>query len=121
VARDVYENQQIFKDGAISDISIAISGPSVVSTTLNDGADGTFAMFYMITRAGDYSMTIKIAGAEIKGSPYAVQVKPDNLFVRASTSDLSVWKQAESGPFVGKFIGTAGVPNTVFVQSRDAF
>ena len=121
VARDIYENQQIFINGAVSDISITLLGPGVVGTTLNDGADGTFAVFYKITRAGDYSMAIKIAGAEIKGSPFAVQVNPDNLFVRASTSYFSVWKTAESGRLVGKFIGTAGVANTAFVQSRDAF
>jgi hypothetical protein len=121
VARDVYGNQQIFKEGEMSKINITFSGPSEVSATLTDGSDGTFSMFYKITSTGVYSLAVKIKGTDISGSPFSVIVKPENLFVRASTSEFSIWKLADSGPFVGKYVGTAGVSNVVLVTSRDAF
>lgn len=121
VARDAYSNQQIYKEGAKSDIAIVFSGPSTVSTTLLDGSDGTFAMFYKVTRAGDYSMSVRIRETHISGSPFSVRMQPDNLFTRASTSEFSTWKMADSGQLVGKYVGTAGQLNTVVVQSRDAF
>ena len=121
VANDAYGNQQMFKQGAASGISIAMSGPSEVTPSLLDGADGTFSMFYGVTRAGTYSLSVKIEGTPIRGSPFNVSVQADNLFVRASTSSFSVWEYASSGQHIGKFVGLAGVPNVALVQSRDAF
>jgi hypothetical protein len=121
VSNDAFGNQQLLKEGAAAAVSLAMSGPGEVTPSLLDGADGTFAMFFDVTRAGLYSLSVKIAGIPIRGSPFNVAVQSDNLFVRASTSEFSVWKYADSGQHMGKFVGRAGVPNVALVHSRDAF
>lgn len=70
VANDA--NGQRIKTGG-DKFDAAIDGPSVATARVEDNNDGTYKVFYSLTQAGDYKINVRIGGAHISGSPFAVR------------------------------------------------
>ena len=60
----------------IGNLKVHIKGPERSSAQLNikDNKNGTYTIQYKPTSCGTYMMTIKIADANIPGSPFAIKV-----------------------------------------------
>ncbi len=50
-----------------------IDGPSVATARVEDNNDGTYKVFYSLTQAGDYKISVRVGGSHISGSPFAVR------------------------------------------------
>lgn len=70
-------------------LSVAIDGPSRADIKYNDNHDGTVKVTYYPSAPGEYRVTIKFDGIELRGSPYRVTVRGDDTGFNYSSSRLS--------------------------------
>ncbi|XP_074594572.1 filamin-A-like isoform X1 [Brevipalpus obovatus] len=70
-------------------LSIAVDGPSRADIKYNDNRDGTVKVTYYPTIPGEYRVSIKFDGIELRGSPYRVTVRGEDSTHGYSSSRVS--------------------------------
>eukprot|EP00698_Gefionella_okellyi_P016092 TRINITY_DN457_c0_g1_i1.p1 TRINITY_DN457_c0_g1~~TRINITY_DN457_c0_g1_i1.p1 ORF type:complete len:4209 (-),score=1181.95 TRINITY_DN457_c0_g1_i1:57-12683(-) len=106
-AHDLYRNL-ITIGGA--DVNCTLEGASTVRPKVTDNGNGSYAVSYSATVAGNYQLNVEVGEEAVAGSPFAVVVKP------AATS-------AEHSDCTGDglHVSFAGMTTLVYVQARDRF
>ncbi|KAG7210743.1 hypothetical protein KM043_012240 [Ampulex compressa] len=66
------------KEAGNGGLGLAIEGISKVRMTCKDNCDGTCSVEYLPTEPGEYDVSVKFADQHIPGSPFKVQVVPEN-------------------------------------------
>lgn len=59
-------------------IAVAVSGPNNenVKANVKDNKDGTYDVDYLPKGSGDFTVDVKLGGANIKDAPFKVKIEP---------------------------------------------
>ncbi|KAL6061848.1 Calponiny domain-containing protein [Balamuthia mandrillaris] len=107
---------------------VTINGPDGnVAPTVSDNGDGKYPASYTVTLPGEYTISIKLRGEDIKGSPYSVNANgPDAGYSTASGPGVEGHVVKSSAPFTvtsfnaqGQRVNTGGDPFKVQVQGPE--
>ena len=85
-------------------------GVESVSSNVEDHQDGTYTAYYDASRAGNYLIHVRVAGAPIAKSPFRIEISPQRVSASRSFCEGAGLKAA-----------TAGEKETFIVKSCDQF
>lgn len=103
--RDAFDNP---RDLGGDNINTTLTGPDTVQGTFTDFANGTYEVQYVPTKAGVYTITVRVGGEEISGSPFHA------LAMDGITAGFT-----SSADGIGLTHAMAGVTAPFVVQARD--
>lgn len=67
-------------------LTVSMEGPSRADIRYDDNRDGSVKVVYIPRVPGEYKITVKFDGISVRGSPYTVRVRGDDVSgIRAST------------------------------------
>jgi tripartite motif-containing protein 45 len=52
---------------------VNVNGPATATSRIEDNNDGTYKVFFSLTQAGDYKISVQVGGGHISGSPFTVR------------------------------------------------
>ena len=92
------------------DVMAVLSGPSDVIANVSSLSNGIYAIEYVLTVSGMYSVAVSIGGNLVRGSTISVQALPADMSALDSTIDADL-----HSPII------AGVPFSFTIHTRDHF
>jgi len=102
-------------DAGSGALALSVDGPAKVKMNCAENPDGTYQVTYNPMVAGDYQISIRFAGEQIKGSPYHVKIYPTEEAYE-TRGDAS--KCTSRG--AGLHTAVIGQPNTFTVNASNA-
>jgi len=107
------------------DFGVKITGPEEIKPQVVDNGDGTYSVTYVPDKIGNYNIEVTLEGAQIKDSPFHVQVKSgtdekNSNFSRFSFTIQTRDKNGADKNFGGDtFVVQSAGDSSVQVQTRD--
>lgn len=123
----------VYTDSGFGGLAVEVNGPSRASIKYSDNHDGSIKVTYVPSVAGDYQITIKHNGINLRGSPYNVRVRGDEAPRNTYSSSTSpaygkaisydkygsgISKVRVSGR--GLYSGIKNIQNEIQIDVRDA-
>jgi len=117
-------------------LSVAVEGPSKSDIRYSDNHDGSVKVHYTPSIPGEYKINVKYDGFHLRGSPYTVMVRGEDLSV-GHTATVSTPLAGYGSPYSrhspqrhsvanvrvsgrGLYSGISNVQNEITVDVRDA-